>query len=81
MSQTRGRTDKESEQMVGYVREACENLSGNFTPSDISEWIKENKGVEIQPEGVGLYAKRIGYSSELTSENGKRKRVLKPISE
>lgn len=46
-------SEKESEQAVQYVREACEALTGNFTPSDISEWIKEKKGVEIRPEGSG----------------------------
>ncbi len=36
-------SEKESKQAVDYVREACENLTGKFTPFDISEWIKEKK--------------------------------------
>lgn len=73
--------EKESEQAIEYIQEAVETLSGNFTPTDISEWIKENKGVEIRPERVGLYLRRIDYTTENRSVNGKQMRIVKPIGD
>lgn len=74
-------SEKESEQAVQYVKEACESLTGNFTPSDISKWVKKNKGVEIRPEGVGLYLRRIDYTTENKSINGKQMRVVKQVGD
>lgn len=74
-------SEKESEQAIEHVREACESLTGNFAPSDISEWIKENKGVEVRPEGVGLYLRRIDYTTENRSIDGKQKRIVKQIGD
>lgn len=74
-------SEKESEQAVRYVREALENIDDSPTPTEVSEWIKEHKNVDIAPKGVGLYAKRIGYTSESTWKEGEQKRILKPVGE
>ncbi|KXB08073.1 hypothetical protein AKJ58_00970 [candidate division MSBL1 archaeon SCGC-AAA385D11] len=71
--------EKESEQALEYVREAVETLTGKYTPTDVSEWIKNEHGVEIRPEGVGLYLRRIGYTTENRSIDGKQMRVVKQI--
>ncbi|KXB06022.1 hypothetical protein AKJ53_01475, partial [candidate division MSBL1 archaeon SCGC-AAA382F02] len=73
-------SEKESEQAVGYVREALQELE-EPTSTEVSEWIKKEKNVEIAPKGVALYAKRIGYASEQEWEDGTSKRKLKPIGE
>lgn len=73
-------SEKESEQAVGYVREALQELE-EPTPTEVSEWIKKEKNVEILPRGVGLYAKRIGYTSEVVTEDGESKRRLKSVGE
>ncbi|PTD94124.1 hypothetical protein C9439_04185 [archaeon SCG-AAA382B04] len=73
-------SEKESEQAIQYVREALNDLE-EPTPTEVSEWIKKNKEVELAPNAVGLYAKRIGYHSDHEQKDGRRKRILKPVDE
>jgi len=72
--------EKESEQAVTYVREALEALE-EPTATEASEWIKEDKGVKISPEAVGMYARRIGYTSDKRGERGETTHVLVPVGE
>lgn len=62
---------------MGYVREALEELDEPM-PTEVSEWIKKEKGVEIAPKGSGLYAERIGYHSKQKWKDGENRRVHKP---
>lgn len=71
-------SEKESEQAVQLVEEALNNLE-EPTPTEVSEWIKERKGIQLSPEGVGIYARRIGYHSEPVTRNGETKNLLRPV--
>ena len=63
-------------QALELVREAIEKLPPGPEPSDVSRWIREHKGVEVKPRAVGLFLKRLGYTSKVVTRDGETKRTI-----
>jgi len=66
--------------MRELVARALEELPPEPEPNQVAVWIRSNHGIDIDPRSVGIYARDLGYTSQVVFLDGKAHRILKKTS-
>ena len=65
---------------VRAVGEALRSLPPGPEPREVAEWIREHAGMELSPEAVETYAKKLGYRLQISlTDKGGRFQIKKAL--